>query len=94
MHDDEPVVDLLDRRGRLIRFFMALAIGVGVAVAVGTTLYAWIDPARQATTGGWRFVFYMAGMSGGPTFLIAAALLTKRAQRIAKANRIPRARVV
>ena len=57
MSDDEPVIDLLDQRGRLTRFFIAAAAAIATVVVVGPALYAWVDPEHQASYGGWKFVF-------------------------------------
>ena len=94
MGDDEPVIDLLDRRGRLVRLFIAAGATIVTFVVVGPALYVWVDPAHQASSGGWKFVFYLTAMAGGIVFVVVGTLLRWRAKRREEAEQIPKARVV
>lgn len=88
------MVDILDRRGRLQRLFVAVVVGLTVAFLLGGALYGVVDPDHQASDGGWRFVGGMTGLGAVIAGTATLALLERRARRREEAERIPRARVV
>lgn len=97
-HDlDEMMVDILDRGGRLRRFFVALAVGVAVAIGVGLAVARYVNadhetnPYRTPST--WRTVFYVAGLSGAGAAVLTATLLAWLKRRRDRANVLPRARI-
>lgn len=95
--EDELMVDLLDRGGRLRRFFAAFAVGVAIAIGVGLAMYRNLHPARlhgpYDTPSPWRTIFYVAFLSGAATFALAAIGLSWLARRRERANVLPRAEV-
>jgi hypothetical protein len=88
-----PPPDLLDSSGRLKRIVLALIIGS--AAATGTYLVATslAEPERQATTGGFKFVFYVTTLVGAVCFLVALAIQNKLADRKWRTGLVPTARV-
>lgn len=96
--DDELMVDILDRAGRLKRFFVSFAVGVAVVVLVGSAMYGYIRPdeamnGRYTNRGAWRTIFYVSGIAGAVAGTIVWSLLSWLKQRRDLANVIPRARV-
>jgi MFS family permease len=96
MRTDPPVVDLLDRRGRLERFAIALVVAFAAALVAGWGVYALAEQELDVAmyTGAWRFVFYAAGLVGALAFTTTAAILRWRARRRDRAGQVPQARVV
>ena len=96
--DSGPVVDLLDQRGRLRRFVLAVMLGTVGALGAGTVAYWLSTPDQLSPVGGqmtraWRFVFYLGGLGGALTFAVTQALLSRRARRRWDAARVPAARI-
>jgi MFS family permease len=97
-NEDEPTVDLLDQRGRLRRFAVAVVAGATAALVAGAVAYWLSDPDHLSPEGGqvvraWRFIFYVAGLAGAIVFTLTQVLLSRRSRRQLEEKRIPRARV-
>lgn len=91
--DSLPPPDLLDSGGRLRRLVLAVIVGAAAATAAYALSTSLAEPTKQATTGGYKFVFYVTALAGAVSFLVTLAIQNKLADRKYRANLVPRARV-
>ena len=87
-----PQPDLLDTGGRLRRLFVATFLGAAAAVATYLVADTAVEPEKQLTTGGYKFVFFFSALAGATGFSIAHAVQAFVAKRRADRERIPAAR--
>jgi hypothetical protein len=84
----------MDRAGRFRRLVLSLIVGVAAGSAVYGVAYAAADPERQATTGGFKFVFYVTALVGAVAFLVTLKLANWRADKKYSEQLHPQARTV
>lgn len=89
-----PPPDLRDQSGRLRRLVLALIVGAAVATATYLVCDGMAKPETQATTGGFRFVFYMTGFFGAGAFIATLAVANAVARKKWRASLVARAEVV
>ncbi|MBT8494499.1 MAG: hypothetical protein KJO07_15690 [Deltaproteobacteria bacterium] len=92
MSDEVP--DLLDRSGRLRRFFWALVGGALIAGAIFAVCWKFIDPAGSTEAGDWRMgpwkaTFFFTALAAGLGYSGCYWLLKKLDER----KEFPRASV-
>jgi hypothetical protein len=91
---DLPPPDLMDQSGRARRLFLALLAAGAVAASVYGITYKMSDPDHQATTGGFKFVFYMTGFAFVAVFIVVLKVLNWRADKKYRAQLVAQAKVV
>jgi hypothetical protein len=89
-----PPPDLMDRGGRARRLFLALLAAAAAAAGVYGVAYKMSDPEHQATTGGFKFVFYMTGLAFIVVFIAVLKVLDARADRKYREQLVAQAKVV
>ena len=70
------------------------AVAGAVAASVYGIAYKLADPEHQATTGGFKFVFYMTGFAFAAVFLVVIKVLNGRADRKYREQLVAQAKVV
>jgi len=88
-----PQPDLLDTGARLRRLFVATFIGAAAAVATYLVSDAAVEPEKQLTTGGYKFVFFFTALLGTTGFTLTRAVQGWVAKRKSDSERIPLARI-
>ena len=88
-----PPPDLLDQGGRARRLVLAALAGGATAAAVYGLTYQLSDPEHQATTGAFRFVFYMTAFAGAAVFVATLKILDWRANKKYRAQLVAQAKV-
>jgi hypothetical protein len=88
-----PPPDLLDSAGRLRRLFVATFTGVAAAVAAYLASDAAVEPDRQLTTGGYRFVYFITALVGAISFVVTLTVQNRYAKRTWENDRVPRAEI-
>jgi len=78
---DLPPPDLLDSTGRLRRFAVSLVLSSVVAALVYALCTQLSEPDRQATTGGYKFVFYMTALAFAVVFAVSLKIQTHLADK-------------
>jgi hypothetical protein len=91
---DLPPPDLMDQSGRARRLFLALLAASAVAASVYGIAYKLSDPDDQATTGGFKFVFYMTGFAFAAVFIVVIKVLNWRADKKYREQLVAQAKVV
>jgi putative solute:sodium symporter small subunit len=91
---DLPPPDLMAQSGRARRLFLALLAAGAVAASVYGITYKMSDPDHQATTGGFKFVFYMTGFAFVAVFIVVIKVLNWRADKKYRAQLVAQAKVV
>ena len=89
-----PPPDLKDQAGRLRRLVLALIVGSAVATATYLVCDGMAKPETQATTGGFKFVFYMTGFFGAGAFIATLAITNAIAKKKWRESLVARAEVV
>ena len=91
---DLPPPDLMDQGGRARRLFLALLAAGATAAAVYGIAYKLSDPEHQATTGAFKFVFYMTGFAFAAVFIVVIKVLNWRADKKYREQLLAQAKVV
>ena len=89
-----PPPDLMDQSGRARRLVLALLVAAGVGALVYGFTYKLSDPDHQATTGAFKFVFYMTGFAAMAAFIVTLKIANWRADKKYREQLVAQAKVV
>jgi hypothetical protein len=93
-NEDLPPPDVMDSTGRMRRLAIAFVLGVVTAAITYTVCDQLSTPDAQATTGAYKFVFYMTALVGAGVFGATLAILNHREKKRWREQLTASARVV